>query len=253
MRILNRKKPGGVRGRAPSRREGVMRRYLFPLIAGLGGAAVLVALGLWQLQRLEWKEGVLAGIEARIGAAPVAVPPAPDPRADRYLPVRVTGTTGARELHVLVSDKTLGAGFRIVTAFDTDSGRRLLLDRGFVPDEAKEAERRPQALTVTGNLHWPDERDRFTPEDDVAGNWWFARDVARMAEALGTEPVLIVARTTAPPQRAIRPMPVGTAGIPNNHLGYAVQWFGLAAVWLGMTALFIRRKTARAGTERPAA
>jgi surfeit locus 1 family protein len=230
-----------------------MRRYLFALIAGLGGAAVLVALGLWQLQRLEWKEGLLAEIEARIGAAPVAVPADPDPEADRYLPVRVSGTTGARELHVLVSDKTLGAGFRIVTAVETDAGRRLLLDRGFVPDDRKDAERPPTELTVTGNLHWPEERDRFTPDDDVAGNWWFARDVGRMAEAPGTEPVLVVARATEPPQQGIRPMPVGTGGIPNNHLGYAVQWFGLAAVWLGMTALFIRRKTARAGTERPAA
>jgi surfeit locus 1 family protein len=230
-----------------------MRRFLFPLVAGLGGAAILVSLGIWQLQRLEWKQGVLAEIEARIAADPVAVPSNPDPQADRYLPVRATGTTGDRELHVLVSDRTLGAGFRIVTAFETETGRRLLLDRGFVPDEAKDAPRPPTKLIVIGNLHWPDERDRFTPADDVAGNWWFARDVGRMAAALDTEPALIVARATEPPQEGIRPMPVGTEGIPNNHLGYAVQWFGLAAVWLGMTALFIRRKTARAGRERPAA
>lgn len=230
-----------------------MRRYLFPLIAGLGGAAVLVALGVWQLQRLDWKEGVLARIEARIAAAPGPVPAEPDPAAQRYLPVRATGTTGARELHVLVSDKTLGAGFRIVTAFETDTGRRLLLDRGFVPDEAKDDARPSADLTVTGNLHWPDERDVFTPENDRAGNWWFARDVDRMAQALDTEPVLIVARATEPPQPGIRPLPVGTEAIPNNHLGYAVQWFGMAAVWLGMTAYLIRRMTARAGRERPAA
>ncbi len=230
-----------------------MRRYLFPLIAGLGGAAVLVALGVWQLQRLEWKEDVLAEISARISAEPVRVPADPDPAEDRYMPVRATGTTGARELHVLVSDRELGAGFRIITAFETERGRRLLLDRGFVPDEAKAAPRPPVELTVTGNLHWPDERDRFTPEDDVSGNWWFARDVDRMAEALDTEPVLVVARATEPPQERIRPMPVGTEGIPNNHLGYAIQWFGLAAVWLGMTAYLIRRMPARAGRERPAA
>jgi len=230
-----------------------MRRFLFPFVAGLGGAAILAALGVWQLQRLAWKEGVLAQIEARIAAPPVPVPADPDPGADRYLPVRATGTTGERELHVLVSDRELGAGFRIVTAFETGGGRRLLLDRGFVPDEAKDSPRPPAYLAVTGNLHWPDERDRFTPDDDVSGNWWFARDVGRMAAALDTEPVMIVARTAEPPQEGILPMPVGTEGIPNNHLGYAVQWFGLAAVWLGMTALFIRRKTARAGRGTPAA
>ena len=223
-----------------------MSRYLFAAVAGLGGAAILAALGLWQLARAEWKDAILSEIEARIAAEPVAVPAAPDPEADRYLPVRATGTTGARELHVLVSQKSLGAGFRIVTAFETEAGRRLLLDRGFVPDEAKEAPRPPQALEVSGNLHWPQERDGFTPDDDVAGNYWFARDVPAMAAALGTEPVLIVARATEPPQDGIRPLPVGTEGIPDNHLGYAVQWFGMAIVWLGMTALLIRRISRRA-------
>jgi len=218
-----------------------MIRYLFPAALGLGGAAALAALGAWQLQRHDWKQDVLADLSARIAAAPVPVPAAPDPARDRYLPVRASGTTGAEELHVLVSLKDHGAGFRIVTALETPEGRRLLLDRGFVPDEARDAPRPPAALAVTGNLHWPDERDGFTPDDDPAANWWFARDVDAMARALGTEPVLIVARATEPAQTRILPLPVSTEGIPDNHLGYAVQWFGMAAVWLGMTALLIRR------------
>ena len=222
-----------------------MRRYLFPLIAGLGGAAVLVSLGLWQLERLAWKEGVLADIEARIAAEPQAVPPSPSEKAHRYLPVRASGLPDARELHVLVSDRALGAGFRIVTAFETETRRRLLLDRGFVPTERKEDDRPATRLTVIGNLHWPDERDRFTPPDDPDANYWFARDVETMAAALGTEPVLIVARSTEPAQPGIRPLPIGTEAIPNNHLGYAVQWFGLAVVWLGMTAFLIRRMSTR--------
>ena len=230
-----------------------MLRYLFPLIAGIGGAAVLAALGVWQLQRLDWKEGVLAEIEARIAAPPVALPGDPDPERDRYLPVRATGTTGADELHVLVSLRDAGAGFRVVTAFETEAGRRILLDRGFVPNEAKDAARPPARLAVTGNLHWPEERDRFTPDNDPDANYWFAREVPVMAQALGTEPVLLVARATEPPQEGIRPLPVSTEGIPNSHLGYAVQWFGMAAVWLGMTALLIRRISRRGREERPAA
>jgi surfeit locus 1 family protein len=222
-----------------------LRRYLFPLIVGLGGAAILAALGVWQLQRLAWKEGILAEIEARIEAPPVAVPAEPDPSAHEYLPVRATGTTGARELHVLVSTRERGAGFRIVTAFETEAGRRLLLDQGYVPDDAKDAPRPPREVTITGNLLWPDERDVFTPENDPEANFWFARDLAPMAEALDTEPVLIVARRAEPPLGP-DPLPVSTEGIPNNHLGYAIQWFGMAVVWLGMTALLIRRITARA-------
>ena len=74
-----------------------------------------------------------------------------------------------------------------------------------------------------------------------------------MAAALGTEPVLIVARSAEPPVPGVAPLPVGVEGIPNNHLGYAIQWFGMAAVWLGMTALLIRRISRRASENEGAA
>ena len=127
-----------------------MLRFLFPILVGLGGAAVLGSLGIWQLQRLEWKQGVLSDIESRITASPVALPAAPAPEPDRYLPVRVTGQTGDRELHVLVSQKLQGAGFRIITTLETVEGRTILLDHGFIPASAKETERAPRRATFTG-------------------------------------------------------------------------------------------------------
>ena len=183
-----------------------MRRYLAPLLIGLVGAAVLIWLGIWQLQRLEWKEAVLEEIDQRIAADPVAVPAAPDRTRDQYLPVRVSGRTGERELHFLVSTRRLGPGFRIVTTLYTDDGRRLLLDRGFVPVEAKTASRPPVRVEVTGNLHWPDERDRFTPENDPVENYWYAREVDVMAAELGTEPVLVVARLKTDSDFAVAPL-----------------------------------------------
>ncbi|MGR3436438.1 MAG: SURF1 family protein [Shimia sp.] len=213
---------------------------LFTVFIGVIGTGVLLWLGAWQLDRLAWKEGVLTEIEGRIGAAPVPVPAAPDPEADRYRPVTATGMLGDRELHVLVSTKTRGAGYRVIRALETETGRAMV-DLGYIPTRAKDAPRPAQALTVTGNLHWPDEIDRFTPEDDVDGNIWFARDVAKMAAALGTAPILIVARDLSPPVQGVTPLPVTSDGIPNNHLGYAVQWFGLAAVWVAMTGLFLWR------------
>ena len=129
---------------------------------GGAGLAILLALGVWQVQRLSWKQGVLAQIESRITAPPAALPDHPDPLTDKYAPVRVTGTMGPAELHVLVSVKRVGAGYRIIAPFDTDTGRTILIDRGFVPDTAKDTPRATGAMEVTGNLHWPDEIDGFT-------------------------------------------------------------------------------------------
>lgn len=217
------------------------RRMIFPLLLGLAGAAVLISLGVWQVQRLQWKQGVLAEIAARINAAPVAVPETPDPEADRFLPVTVSGELSGEEIHVLVSTKTEGAGFRVISPIQTNAGRRLLVDRGFIRDEMKGNDRPAGEVSVTGNLHWPDEIDGYTPEPDLGANIWFARDVPALAKALKTEPVLIVARATSETDPAVTPMPVDTSGIPNDHLEYAVTWFGLAAVWIGMTGFLLWR------------
>ena len=221
----------------------MIRRMIPPLMFGLLGCAILVSLGVWQLQRLAWKEGVLAEIAARMTAAPVAVPAMPDPKADEYTAVTATGDFTGQALDVLVSRVEIGPGYRVIGVFET-GGRRVLVDRGFLPESARGVGHwRRAGVEVTGNLHWPDEIDSYTPAPDIKTGVWFARDVPAIARALGTEPVLIVARSDTGDE--IEPIPVGGAGIPNNHLGYAIQWFGMALVWLGMTGLYlwrIRRK-----------
>ena len=66
-------------------------------------------------------------------------------------------------------------------------------------------------MRVTGNLHWPDDRLSSTPENDVDGNMWFARDIAQMAEVLETEPLMMIARELSPPEEGVTPLPVDTA------------------------------------------
>jgi surfeit locus 1 family protein len=222
------------------------KRMIFPFLLGLVGAVILVSLGTWQLQRLSWKAGIIAEIEARIGAAPVAVPANPDPVRDRFLPVTATGTITDAELDVLVSVKNVGPGYRIISAFETEDGRRILLDRGFVADARKGDPRPAVEATVTGNLHWPEEVDSFTPAPDLRRNIWFARDVPAMADALGTRPILLVLRERPPTVPDVTPWPVDTAGIPNDHLQYAMTWFSLAAIWGGMTLLFVLRARRKA-------
>lgn len=220
-----------------------MRRLAFLLTFGLGGAAILISLGIWQVQRLAWKEGVIANIEARIADAPVPLPATPDAATDSYLPVTVTGSLGAPYLRVLVSKKQVGAGYRIIRPMLRGEGD-ILIDMGFVSVADAEGltfEESPP-LTVIGNLQWPQETDSYTPAPDLAENIWFARDVDAMAAALDTEPVLVVRRDAPQSGGPVTPMPVDTAAIPNDHLQYAITWFSLSAIWLAMTAIFLRRK-----------
>ncbi|MFV0493002.1 MAG: SURF1 family protein [Pseudorhodobacter sp.] len=217
----------------------MLKRMIVPLILGMGGVAILLWLGFWQLQRLHWKEDVLAQIEARIAAAPVALPANPEDPRDRYMPVRVSGRFTGEDLGVLTSIKQIGPGYRVIALFETDNGRRIMIDRGFVAEAARGVPREVGQAEITGNLHWPQEVDGYTPDPDLARGLFFARDVPQMAEALKAEPVLIVARSDT--GDGIEPMPVGAEGITNNHLNYAITWFLMAAVWLGMTLLLLWR------------
>lgn len=214
-------------------------KYLAPFLFGLIGFAILIGLGIWQVQRLQWKEGVIAAIDARIADVPETLPDAPT-EADRYMPVRVAGRFTGERLLVLVSHKDMGPGFRVISAYETD-GRRIMVDRGFIYEAWKNDPLATTDAEVNGNLHWPEEVDGYTPAPD--GDLWFARDVPAMAKALGADPVLVVART--PTGDGVIPMPVDTAAIPNDHLGYAVTWFSLAAVWVGMTLLWLWRIRSR--------
>ncbi|MEM1075908.1 MAG: SURF1 family protein [Pseudomonadota bacterium] len=222
-----------------------MGRLAFLAFIGIGGAAILVSLGIWQVQRLAWKEAVIADIEARIAAEPVALPADPDTERDAYLPVEVTGALRAGYLQVLVSQKHIGAGYRIIRPMVQDGGD-ILIDMGFIATTEARALRFDEEprMTVVGNLQWPRETDGFTPAPDLENNIWFARDVRAMAEALGTRPVLVVRRDAPQPVGPVSPMPVDTSAIPNDHLQYAITWFSLAAIWVIMTTLFLRRRPA---------
>lgn len=222
----------------------MLRRIVVPLIFGLGGCAILLALGFWQLRRLDWKESVLAEIESRIHAAPAELSRLDLAQATeelRYTPVTVAGSTSGKELLVLTSQKNQGPGFRVISGFRTNDGRSLMIDRGYIPETARADARAPIALTVTGNLHWPQEVDSYTPAPDVAKGMWYARDVPAMAAALGTEPLLIVAREVAPDPQGVQALPIDTADISNDHREYAITWFSLAAVWAGMTGFLLWR------------
>ena len=129
----------------------------------------------------------------------------------------------------------------MISAFTTGDGRRILLDRGFIPEDRRDAPRPPVSLSVTGNLLWPNEEDSYTPTPDQKQRLWFARNVKTMSQFLQTEPILVVARQATGEDPTIVPVPVDGSGIPNDHLGYAITWFSLAGVWAGMTVYLLWR------------
>ncbi|MFV0384466.1 SURF1 family protein [Paracoccus sp. (in: a-proteobacteria)] len=217
-----------------------MKRYLFPALLGIVGCAILINLGLWQLRRLDWKEGMLAEIQTRIDASAVPLPAQVDPSM-KYMPVTVSGTTTGQEIDVLSGTREQGGGYQVVAGFVTDDGRRIMVDRGFVPQELHRIERGPTRLTIRGNLHWPQEHGSATPAPNLTENVWFARDVPDMARQLDTLPVLVVASLVQGDAQGVQPVPVAIEGIPNNHLSYAMQWFLIAIAWAGMTVGLIWR------------
>ncbi|WP_071797625.1 SURF1 family protein [Natronohydrobacter thiooxidans] len=221
----------------------MLRRMIIPALFGLLGTAILIALGLWQLDRAGQKAALIAEMEMRIFEAPAALPDAPEPEAHRYLPVRTEGRFLPEHVFVLSAQKAQGPGFHLVQAFETDDGRRILVERGFLPEAARAGLTLDagQEAQLIGNLHWPRDINRHTPPHDAARNLVFGRDVEEMATLLGTEPTLLVLRASDPPASGITPVPVYQVSIPDPHLGYAVQWFLMAMAWAGMTVFFLWR------------
>jgi surfeit locus 1 family protein len=217
------------------------RRMIAPLVIGLLGTAILLGLGVWQLQRMAWKEGVIAEIDARIALPPVALPETPSEAADEYLAVQVKGRFLPGEIHVFTSSLERGAGYRVISPFQTET-RVILVDRGFVRQTKKDEDRAAPGTEIIGNLLWPNEVDpSFTPDPNLETNTWFARDLPVMAKHFNSAPILVVLRQSPQGENAISPWPVNSADISNTHLQYAITWLLMALGWFGMTGYWLWR------------
>ncbi|MGP9788610.1 SURF1 family protein [Roseinatronobacter sp. NSM] len=222
----------------------MLKQILIPAIFGLIGTAILVNLGLWQLSRAEEKAALIAEMETRIFLPPVPLPDAPDPEQDRYLPVEVSGRFVQDHSFALAAQRAQGPGFHLISVLETDRGRRVMVDRGFLPEAARPGLVVESAdVELAGNLHWPRDANAYTPDYDAGRNLFFARDVGQMAALLNAEEMLVVLRRTSEPMPPATPVPVYEVRLPDNHLGYAVQWFLMAIAWLGMTVFFLWRIT----------
>lgn len=233
-----------------------VRSLLVPGLATLVALAILIGLGTWQMQRKAWKESLIGQIETRAYGEPGSIVPEaewPTWRADQdeFRKVRVTGTflhDLEAPVYGLAPGTRQGAplqGYYILTPLRLTTGALVMINRGFVPTELKNSETRPQGqpsgeVTVTGLVRAPEARNLFTPNDDPGRNLWFARDPMAIAQARGLEPMapfLIDADATPNPGGWPRGGQTQLT-LPNNHLQYALTWYGLALTLIAVFGAF---------------
>lgn len=238
----------------------MQQRSVFGLtIAMLAALAVLIGLGLWQLNRLEWKQGLIAQIEARTKAEPIALEevekPAVEGRDPSYYRVEVEGRFHHAKEHYLYAVSEGRVGWHVITPLQTAAGEMVLIDRGFVPDELKDPSSRPSGqvesvTTVTGIVRGSDQQGLFTPDNEPKANRWFWRDLRAMSRSMFPEGTIEVAPFFVEADKTQVPggWPEGgqtRLDIPNNHLQYAITWFLLAAGLLVVYVLLLRSQGRR--------
>jgi len=233
----------------PSGRRPARLAFILVLMAGILTTA---ALGFWQVERRQWKLDLIARVTARIHQAPVPAPgPAdwPDVTAatQEYRHVSLAGRY-LNDRETLVQAVTeLGGGFWVLTPFRTDRGFTVLVNRGFVPPDRRQADQRRDGnvdtdTTVTGLLRISEPGGGFLRDNDPAAGRWYSRDVAAIAAAqdLGdAAPYFVDAAATA----NMGGWPRGGLTVVqfrNNHLVYALTWFGLAAMLVVALAYVLR-------------
>jgi surfeit locus 1 family protein len=242
------------------------RRRIFSLTVGsLAAFAVLIGLGVWQIERLHWKEGLIAQRGAAVSAPPVAVPRTLE--AARPLEFHRVETRGRflhdRELLVHGIERTHGdGGYLVMTPLRLDDGDVVLVERGWVPPEKRDAAARAQGnppgeVAVDGLLRLPppEKPSWFVPANDPAEGQWFWIDLPAMARAAGV-PEALPFYVEAGPAPNPGGLPVGgqtRTELPNDHLQYAITWFSLAGALAVIYVILLRRERAASrNTTEPA-
>jgi len=239
----------------------VFRPMLWPTLLTAAMLPVLLGLGFWQVERLEWKRGLIATMTERMAADPVALPapeawPSLGAASLEYTRVSLTGRfMHAHELHYFTQSETGAPGYAVIVPLllDGEADAVVLVDRGFVPvamkDPAARAAAQPEGqVSLTGILRTPQPRGSFDGADDPENNVWMVRDPAKMSAHLGlTQVAPFIVEAEIDPAAGPWPKAGRTrVDLPNNHLDYALTWFGLALV-LSAIYLIYHRSQGRFG------
>ncbi len=234
-----------------------MKRTWPVLIASGLGLALLLWLGTWQLQRLAWKNQLIADYDQAIASEPIAL----DEALEKFLAgqridgmkVKATGKFAPRDALRLLASTPAGPAWELVHGFELTSGSAVLVNRGKINHDQQLPTPTGETVNIVGHIVWHDEgRGYFDVDNNPQSNQWYWWDVVAMANQFSA--------THLNPNYVVVNLVVGSPGteglfveqpkanLRNNHLGYAITWFGLAAVLVMMTGLFLfqSRHTKRA-------
>jgi surfeit locus 1 family protein len=230
------------------------RSWVGLLIPALLAFVALIGLGTWQLQRKAWKEGLIAALDAQLAAPPTALPspaawPSLDRKSEEYRRVSFTATfDNSSEALVYAAPSTFrpdvsGPGYWVFTPARLADGKIVIVNRGFVPDGRQNPNLRLEGqiagpVDLVGSMRWPEQRHWFTPNDEPDHNLWFAADPQAIAAGKNFGPVApfyVEQESPVPPGGLPKPGKL-LVTLPDNHLQYALTWYGLAVVLVIMFA-----------------
>lgn len=229
---------------ARPRRRGVA----VPAVFTLALLAVLIGLGNWQLDRKVWKENFIDTLDRRLHAEPVVLPqssswPQLTPDQDEFRRVRFSAALEPQAAALVYAGGAAfrpdvsGPGYWVLAPARLPDGSLVVIDRGFVPEGRQDAaESAPAEGEMVGVLRWPERPGWFTPAPDRGRDLWFVRDPVAIAAAKNwgeVAPFYVELETPQPPGG----LPQAGAlevNLPDNHLQYAITWFGLAAALVGV-------------------
>jgi surfeit locus 1 family protein len=236
------------------------RSLLLPGVVAVVAFAMLMALGVWQVERKAWKENLIATLAERMSAPPSPVPPRGEwqnltPAADEFRRVRMRAQFDAqREARVYsggagLRDDVKAPGYFAFAPARLADGSAVVINRGHVDNPNADASLKPiavpeGAVVVGGALRWPEPPGWFVTPYSERQDLWFVRDHRAMAQRYGwgeVAPFYIEMESPVPAGGVPRPGRL-TVKLRNDHLGYALTWFGLAAVLVGVFGFWAVRR-----------
>jgi surfeit locus 1 family protein len=249
-----------VKAPREKRGGGVFEATVFAVV----GVAILVGLGIWQLDRKVWKENLIATVTAQLARAPEDLPPrerwpqlAPD--GNEYTRVKFPAEfLEGQEALVYTAGSAFrpdvqGPGYWVFSPARLAGGSIVLVDRGFVPADRSDPASRAQGvphgiIDIVGVMRWPEAGGMFTPADDPKTNVWYLRDPQAIAAAKKWDtaaPFYIEQEAPVPPGGLPKPGKLSVS-LPDNHLQYAITWFGLALGLSGVYVVWLAQRFRRA-------